>query len=61
MGVIAKSSLFGRQVSGGFFFHGSLYNYWKGMGVLWGMVVTARHFFDSFDPQGMVVTAGHFF
>jgi hypothetical protein len=61
MGVIAKSPLFGRQVSGGFFFHGSLYNYWKGMGVLWGMVVTAGHFFESFDPQGMVVIAGHFF
>jgi len=25
------------------------------------MVVTAGHFFDSFDPQGMVVTAGNFF
>jgi hypothetical protein len=45
MGVIAKSPLFGRQVSGGFFFHGRLYNYWKGTGVLWGMVVTAGHFF----------------
>jgi hypothetical protein len=54
MGVIAKSPLFVRQVSGGFFFHGRLYNYWKGMGVLWGMVVTASIFFTLVLPPWQV-------